>query len=189
MGGSGACEHDSATGEVRVFRNHVFWILAIGLLSCFGCGGDTVDDGAIRASGPDTVWDVAAAEEDLSHWLDAARAGGLEDVLSGPGPITVFAPTNAAFEAWQAAQGDGKFDAALSDESVIGPIVQSHVMDGRVSGEQIFRRRTLETWGGSVPVVISNDMATIGGAMISSINLEAVNGVIHIVEAMVIVPE
>ena len=153
-----------------------------------GGGDDWTQADSEGVSGTRTVWDVSQGEGELSHWLEAARAAGLEEILAGPGPITVFAPTNDAFEAWQAAQGDGKFDASLAGHAVLKPLVDNHLMDGRVSGEQLFRRNRLLTWGGEVNVEILSDRATVGGAMVSAINLEASNGVIHIVESVVVAP-
>ena len=184
MGGPGQLR----AGDAGVMKRNKFVLVALVGLWCLACGDELTDAQREQASSPQTVWDVASEEPELSHWLDAARAAGLESVLAGPGPITVLAPTNDAFEDWQTAQGDGKFDAGRADEGVLGAIVERHVLDGRVSGEQIFRRRTLDTWAGPVTIEITTDRATVGGAMISSINLEASNGIIHIIESMVTAP-
>ena len=103
------------------------WIAGIfsALLLAFvtGCGGD--DDH------PGTVVQVAQGDSRFSILVEAVQAAGLAETLSGPGPFTVFAPTNDAFAALLGELGVSK-DQLLADKPLLTAVLKYHVVAGQV---------------------------------------------------------
>lgn len=128
-----------------------------------------------------------AAAANLSTLVAAVTAAKLVDTLSGAGPFTVFAPTNEAF----AALPSGVLTALLKPENIkaLTSILTYHVASGEVvssdltNGEQI---KTLE--GQDVNVTISGSDVSINAAKVTDANVFAVNGVVHVIDAVLLPP-
>ncbi len=140
----------------------------------FGAGHGTPDivDTAIEAGSFETL--VAAIE-----------AAGLVDTLKGDGPFTVFAPTDEAF----AALPEGTLEALLEDTDALAAILTYHVVPGAVMSGDLEDGMMAETVNGQ-SVTISIDMGNVmvDGANVVTADIEASNGVIHVIDA-VILPE
>ena len=136
---------------------------------------------------PGTIVDIAAGNEDFSTLVTAVTEAGLVETLSGEGPYTVFAPTNAAFDALP----EGTLDSLLEDPSgALTEILQLHVIAGEVDSAAAAAAvgTCVETLGGEVKVEEVDGGLTIGGAPISTTDLEASNGIIHVIDAVVVEP-
>ena len=136
---------------------------------------------------PGTIVDIAAGNEDFSTLVTAVTEAGLVETLSGEGPYTVFAPTNAAFEALP----EGTLDSLLEDPSgALTEILQLHVIAGEVDSAAAAAAvgTCVETLGGEVKVEEVDGGLTIGGAPISTTDLEASNGIIHVIDAVIVEP-
>jgi transforming growth factor-beta-induced protein len=128
-----------------------------------------------------------ATAANLSTLVAAVTAAKLVDTLSGAGPFTVFAPTNEAF----AALSPGVLTALLKPENIkaLTSILTYHVASGEVlssdltNGEQI---KTLE--GQDVNVTISGSDVSINAAKVTDPNVFAVNGVVHVIDAVLLPP-
>ncbi|MEZ5347567.1 MAG: fasciclin domain-containing protein [Microthrixaceae bacterium] len=134
-----------------------------------------------------TIVDVAAGNEDFSTLVTAVTEAGLVETLSGEGPFTVFAPTNAAFEALP----EGTLDSLLADPSgALTEVLQLHVIAGEVDSATAAAAAgtCVETLGGQVKVEETDGGLTIGGAPISTTDLEASNGIIHVIDAVIVEP-
>ena len=134
-----------------------------------------------------TIVDIAAGNEDFSTLVTAVTEAGLVETLSGEGPFTVFAPTNAAFEALP----EGTLDSLLADPSgALTEILQLHVIAGEVDSAAATAAAgtCVETLGGQVKVEEVDGGLTIGGAPISTVDLEASNGIIHVIDAVIVEP-
>lgn len=103
--------------------------LMLAALSLFAACGDSSDD-TPPASAPNAV-EVAQSTPDLSILTEAVKAAGLDGTLSGPGPFTIFAPTNDAFAALLAELGTTK-DALLADKPLLTAVLKYHVVSGTV---------------------------------------------------------
>ncbi|MDN7025986.1 fasciclin domain-containing protein [Methanoculleus sp. FWC-SCC1] len=121
------------------------------------------------------IYETAREAAELTRFVDAVRAAGLQDLLSGEGPFTVFAPTNEAF---------GKVSGRFR------PAMQNHVVRARISTADIRQQGTMRigTVGGdAIAVAWSPDAGqlTVEDARIIQADIAATNGVIHIVDYLI----
>ncbi|MFT6042107.1 MAG: transforming growth factor-beta-induced protein, partial [Gammaproteobacteria bacterium] len=116
----------------------------------------------------------------------ALGAGGLVRVLEGPGPFTVFAPTDEAF----AALPKGTVESLLLPENkdLLVAILKNHVVSGRVYSDQLSSGRVASIGGTKLTVKVSEAGVMVGAAKVISADIETTNGVVHAVNA-VILPE
>jgi uncharacterized surface protein with fasciclin (FAS1) repeats len=136
---------------------------------------------------PATVVDIAAGSEDFSILVEAVTAAGLGEALSGEGPFTVFAPTNDAFAAALETLGVTK-EELLANEN-LAAILQYHVLSGKVLSTDLQPEQTVATLQGEeVEIVVGDDGATINGAGIVTTDLEAGNGVVHVIDQVILPP-
>ena len=136
-----------------------------------------------------TVVDVAVAFENAGFGtlVDAVTAAGLAETLSGEGPFTVFAPVDAAFEALPAAT----LNAALNDpKGLLTTVLTYHVVAGKVTTDQLKDGGTLKTVQGEELTVTKDDAGNwlIDGNPIAVQNIQAGNGVIHAMGAVLLPP-
>ena len=132
------------------------------------------------------IVDIAASNEDFSTLVAAVQAAGLVDALKGEGPFTVFAPTNAAF----AALPDGALDALVADPAGdLTQILLYHVLSGKVMAADVtdgLEATTLQ--GGAVTFTVADGAVKINDANIVVTDIEATNGVIHVIDAVIVPP-
>jgi uncharacterized surface protein with fasciclin (FAS1) repeats len=133
-----------------------------------------------------TIVDVAASAGQFSTLLAAVKAAGLEATLRGPGPFTVFAPTDAAF----AALPDGTVEALLMDKAGLTSILTYHVVSGRVMAADVVKLTEAITVNGEkVAVVVGRDGVTVNGAKVVQTDIAASNGVIHVIDQVLMPPK
>ncbi len=136
---------------------------------------------------PATVVDIATSSEDFSILVEAVTAAGLGEALTGEGPFTVFAPTNDAFAAALEALGVTK-EELLANEN-LGAILQYHVVSGKVLASDLQPEQSVATLQGEeVQIVVSDAGATINGANIVTTDIEAGNGVVHVIDQVILPP-
>jgi len=135
-----------------------------------------------------TIVDIAAGNPDFSTLVAAVQAAGLVETLSGPGPFTVFAPTNAAFAALPA----GTLDSLLLPENKddLVKILSYHVVSGKVMAADIPAEADAAATA-SVNNLALSVRTTATGAMVNQANvtaadIEASNGVIHVIDAVLV---
>jgi transforming growth factor-beta-induced protein len=157
-----------------------FSLLAVAL----GAAGCSADDEMADESV--TLVDIAAGDENFSTLVAALDKAGLVEALQGEGPFTVFAPTNAAF----AAAGITDLDALSADE--LASILLYHVVPGSVSSSEIpAKADTLSTneWGNGLTVLFdTTDGVSVNGASVTTADLMADNGVIHVIDDVLLPP-
>jgi uncharacterized surface protein with fasciclin (FAS1) repeats len=132
-----------------------------------------------------TIVEVAAGNPDFSTLVAAVEAAGLAETLSGPGPFTVFAPTNEAFEALPA----GVLDALLLPENsdALTSILTYHVLPAEVMAADV-TAGDVATVEGSTVTITTDDGVKVNDANVTATDVDASNGVIHVIDA-VLVPE
>jgi uncharacterized surface protein with fasciclin (FAS1) repeats len=137
-----------------------------------------------------TIVENAAAIPNLSNLVEAVQAAGLAETLSGPGPYTVFAPTNAAFELIDRTE----FDAIMSEERQedLAQLLRSHVTDGEVTYGELNEGQIVVMLSGA-DIQVNRDMTDqllkqIGEADFIVYDIESSNGIIHIIN-LVLDPE
>ena len=159
------------------------------LLSACGSDGSTSDTTVAAADETEMTTEVgnivavAQGNEDFSTLVAAVTAAGLGEALSGEGPFTVFAPTNAAFEALPA----GLLDKLLLPENkeVLAQILKYHVVAGKVMAADVAAGDVATLEGSTFTI------ATEGGVMVNTANVTATdvpasNGVIHVIDAVLV---
>ena len=141
-------------------------------------------ESASTASTPDIV-DTAVAAGSFPTLVAAVQAADLVDALKGAGPFTVFAPTEEAF----AALPEGTLDSLLADPAALANILLYHVVPGKVMAADVTDGLTAETLQGSdVTFTVADGSVKINDANIVTTDIEAGNGVIHVIDAVILPP-
>ncbi|MDR9393735.1 MAG: fasciclin domain-containing protein [Roseovarius sp.] len=132
------------------------------------------------------IVDTAVEAGNFETLVAAVKAAGLVDTLKGDGPFTVFAPTDAAF----AALPDGTVETLLKPENKdkLTSILTYHVVPGAVMSGDLSNGMMAATVEGSDVTIMTEDGVTVDGANVTTADIEASNGVIHVIDA-VIMPE
>lgn len=119
--------------------------------------------------------------------LAAAKAAGLVDVLAGEKPLTVFAPTDDAFAKLPAGTVDNLLKPENKDK--LAAILKFHVVPGRVFSNDVLSKKELKTaHGGVLTAAVKNGAATINGAGLVATDIDASNGVIHVIDTVLLPP-
>lgn len=131
------------------------------------------------------IVDTAVGNDDFSTLVAALQAGELVDALKGDGPFTVFAPTNSAFEALP----EGALDDLLKPENKekLQSILKYHVVSGKIKASDIANGSTdVETHQGTTLNVTKGATGvTVDGANVTTADIKTSNGVIHVIDAVV----
>jgi uncharacterized surface protein with fasciclin (FAS1) repeats len=162
------------------------WIRTLALVATTSflaaCGGD---------DHPTTTLSVAQGDPRFSILTEAVNAAGLADTLAGPGPLTVFAPTNDAFAALLTELGITK-DALLANKPLLTAVLTYHVLPAKVERAQVPLGQPVTTVQGGifkVDSVGSNLVITDGRnrtATITATDLQADNGVVHVIDKVIL---
>ena len=131
---------------------------------------------------PVTVVALAAGAEGTSTLVAAVKAAGLVEVLSGEGPFTVLAPTNDAFEKLPA----GALDGLLADPEALAGVLKAHVVAGKASASTVVTLDQVETLNGSYAITVEDGVVSIGGATVIATDLMAGNGVVHLIDTVIL---
>jgi transforming growth factor-beta-induced protein len=136
---------------------------------------------------PDDLVDVAVGAGSFNSLAAAVQAAGLEETLRSKGPFTVFAPTDEAF----AKLPEGTVEALLADPEALADILLYHVLPGKVMVADVSDGMMADTaQGSSVSFAIHSDGApAINDALITATDIEAFNGVIHVIDTVLLPPE
>jgi len=129
------------------------------------------------------IVDTAAAAGSFKTLLAAATAAGLVDTLKSKGPLTVFAPTDAAF----AKLPKGTVEALLKDKAKLQAILTYHVVAGAVPASKVIGMRWAETVQGQSLLVRADDNGvTIDGAKVIKADIMTSNGIIHVIDTVML---
>lgn len=131
---------------------------------------------------------LAAGTADLSTLVAAVKAAGLVETLQGEGPFTVFAPTNEAF----AALPEGTLESLLKPENKdqLVKILTYHVVPGKVKSTDLkdgMKVNTVE--GEKVKIAISDAVVKVNDAKVISADVMASNGVVHVIDKVILPPQ
>lgn len=132
------------------------------------------------------IVDTAVGAGSFGTLVAAVEAAGLVDTLKGEGPFTVFAPTDEAF----AALPEGTVETLLKPENKdqLVSILTYHVVPGKVMSSDLSNNMMATTAQGGQVTIMTEDGVTVNGANVVQADVEASNGVIHVIDA-VILPE
>lgn len=116
--------------------------------------------------------------------LAAVEAAGLTDTLKGDGPFTVFAPTDEAFAALPA----GTVESLLADPEALAKILTYHVVAGKVMSTDLSDGLVAETINGAEVTFAIGDSVMVNDATVTAADIEASNGVIHVIDKVIMPP-
>jgi len=140
------------------------------------------------ASAPkENIVQVAVGAGSFTTLVKAVQAAGLVETLSGTGPFTVFAPSDAAF----AKVPKATLDALLADRAALRSVLTFHVIPGRVGAADIVRSngakpRTVN--GQPLDIEVRAGKVYVNGAQVVTADIPASNGVIHVIDAVLLPP-
>ena len=127
------------------------------------------------------IVDTAVAAGDFKTLAAALEKAGLVDTLKGKGPFTVFAPTDAAF----AKVPKKDLDALLADKSKLAAVLTYHVVPGNVMAKDV-KAGKVKTVQGSDLTVSTSGGVKVDGANVTKADIVADNGVIHVIDSVVL---
>jgi uncharacterized surface protein with fasciclin (FAS1) repeats len=172
-------------------------VLLSGSICLVGCS-DTKTPKTDEADAPATmseagsekamdIVDTAVGNDDFKTLVAAVTAADLVETLKSEGPFTVFAPTDAAF----AALPEGTVEDLLKPENKdkLIAVLTYHVVAGKVMAADVVELTSAKTvQGGEVTIAVTDGKVTVDGANVTATDIECSNGVIHVIDA-VILPE
>ena len=132
------------------------------------------------------IVELAAGTESLSTLVTAVKAAGLVETLSGDGPFTVFAPTNAAFEALP----KGTLESLLKPENKdqLVAVLTYHVIGAKVMSTDLKEGQKAKTVQGEEVMISLKGGATVNGAKVAKADIKAANGVVHVIDQVILPP-
>lgn len=148
---------------------------------------DYSDGGSSNKSSGGTIVDVASQAGNFKTLLAAAQKAGLVDALSSDGPLTIFAPTDEAFDALP----EGTISALLKPENKqkLADILKYHVVAGRVSLADALKAEQAPTLqGDALKVAFQNGSIRVGEAKLVTADIAASNGLIHVIDQVLLPP-
>lgn len=126
------------------------------------------------------IIETAISNPDFSTLVTAIKIAGLVDTLSGTGPFTVFAPNNAAFKKIP----DATLQGVLADKEKLTSILKYHVLAGNVMSKDVTALTEAKTLEGSDVKVDSKNGVMINDAKVITADIECSNGVIHVIDTV-----
>ncbi len=139
---------------------------------------------ALQAAEDKTIVEVAAGAGQFTTLVAAVKAAGLVDTLSGPGPFTVFAPTDEAFAKLPAGTVENLLKPENKDKLVA--ILTYHVLPGKVVAADVTTSSPKTVNGKPLDIKVAYGKVTVGGANVVATDVAASNGVIHVIDTVIL---
>jgi uncharacterized surface protein with fasciclin (FAS1) repeats len=131
-----------------------------------------------------TIVDVAKSAGSFGTLLAAVEAAGLVETLRGPGPFTVFAPTDEAFAKIPKAD----LDALLADKAKLTAVLTYHVVPAKALAKDVATMTKATTVNGKDVSIDTKSGVKVGNATVIKADVEASNGVIHVIDTVLMPP-
>src|SRR5271166_606475 len=132
------------------------------------------------------IVDTAVGAENFKTLVTAVKAAELVDALKGKGPFTVFAPTDEAF----AKLPEKKLQALLKDKKALTAVLTYHVVPSKVMAADVVKLDSAKTvQGQSINIATKDGKVTINGANVLKTDIVCGNGVIHVIDTVILPPE
>lgn len=143
--------------------------------------------GKTPAAAAGNIVELAASNKNFSKLVAAVKAADLAAAFSGTGPFTLFAPTDAAFAKLPA----GTLDKLLkpANKATLQKVLKYHVIAGAVMAADVKTGKVASAEGSPLDIVASKGSVTVGGAKVLKADNVASNGVIHIIDKVLIPPD
>lgn len=140
--------------------------------------------GCATAPSPASIADLTARTPELSTLSRLIADAGLADTLRGPGPFTVFAPTDAAFKALPAKT----LDELSTDKTRLKAVLTYHVLPAKVMAADVKNSNAKTVQGGEVAVSKAGAFVTFDDALVTQADIGATNGVVHLIDKVILPP-
>lgn len=141
---------------------------------------------AAPAAAQQNIVQVASGNDNFETLVQAVTAANLAGTLSGAGPFTVFAPTDAAFDKLPA----GALNGLLADQPALRDVLTYHVVQGELTAAALQGRSYVTALNGDrIPVRVMDGKVMVGNAMVVMADVDASNGVIHAIDGVLMPPE
>lgn len=143
------------------------------------------DDDEPAGPATQTITQTAAATASVSTLVSALQAAGLDQTLNGAGPFTVFAPINSAFAALPADVVTRLLETG--NRAILTKLLTFHVVPGRLTASQLTNGQVLTTVEGTqLTVSITGNAVRINGALVTTADVRASNGVVHLIDGVLL---
>ena len=142
------------------------------------------------ADEPGTIVDVAVANGSFTTLVAAVQAAGLVETLSGEGPFTVLAPTDEAFTAALEALGLTA-EELLANTELLTEVLTYHVLAGEIPASQVVTLdgESVATLNGAeITITVEGDTVMINDAIVAAVDVAASNGLIHVIDSVLLPP-
>lgn len=165
-----------------MLKHKLVALAAVGALSLSALAPAASMASAKPAAKPNIVQTAAAAGQ-FKTLVKLVKQAGLAGALQGKGPFTVFAPTDAAF----AKVPKSTLAALAKDKAKLRAVLLYHVAKGKLTAAKVLKLRSIKTLNGqSLKVRVNHGTVTVGGARVIKANIGASNGVIHVINKVLI---
>ncbi len=141
--------------------------------------------GCATPAGPVSVADTAAKTPQLSTLNKLIAEAGLADTLRGPGPYTVFAPSDEAFKSVPAKT----MTELAANKELLKSVLSYHVVPGKVPAAEVKNGNVKTVQGTNVALAKSGTFVTIEDAMVTQADVPASNGVVHVIDRVLMPPK
>lgn len=171
---------------MKVFSK-TFALLLVFAMIATGCDSNdnSVDEEEMPAPTSDIV--EIAIDGGFNTLVAAVTAADLVETLQSPGPFTVFAPTDAAFAKLPEGTVASLLEPANKDQLIA--VLTYHVVSGKVTSDQVVSLSKASTvQGADVNISVNNGTVSINDAIVTAVDIEATNGVIHVIDTVLLPP-
>jgi uncharacterized surface protein with fasciclin (FAS1) repeats len=167
-------------------------VLAVASIALAACGTETTTTTTAApattttmAAGPKDIVDTAVGAGSFATLASLLTAAGLVDTLKGAGPFTVFAPTDEAF----AKVPKATLDALAADPEALKKVLLYHGVAGKVMAADVTDGLSANTVEGSpLTFAVKDGKVTVNGANVTAADIAASNGVIHVIDQVLLPP-
>ena len=141
--------------------------------------------GCATTPAPTTIADTAARTPQLSTLAKLINDAGLAETLRGPGPFTVFAPSDDAFKAVPAKT----LEDLAKDKELLKSVLTYHVLPGNVPAAEVKTGNAKTVQGANVALSRAGAFVTVEDAVVTRADVKASNGVVHVIDRVLIPPK
>jgi len=151
------------------------------------CGGKSITTVSLKKEAKSDIVDTAVNAGSFKTLAAALKAAGLVDTLKGKGPFTVFAPTDEAFAKLPA----GTVESLLKPENKgkLAAILTYHVVAGKVMAADVVKLESAKTVQGQTVAIDATDGVKINDAKVVTADIDCGNGVIHVIDTVLLPQE
>jgi len=129
------------------------------------------------------IVETAVAAGQFNTLVTAVKAADLVETLSGPGPFTVFAPTDDAF----AKLPEGTIESLLKNKDKLKAVLTYHVVAGKVMASDVVNLKSATTVNGQqITIKVEGDTVIVDNAKVVKTDIECTNGVIHVIDTVIL---